>query len=61
MIWKIRDKSYLICVLDKTVKSSKTTETIEESLAIIEQSKGSNCNFFFILLFIYSFFSICIA
>lgn len=41
MIWKIREKCFVICLIDKTIVDPKAIESIDESLAIIEQSKFS--------------------
>ncbi len=39
MIWKIREKCFVICLVDKTVIDQKAIDSIDESLAIVEQSK----------------------
>lgn len=38
-VWKIREKAFLICVMDKNTKHDLYVNKIEESLEILEQSK----------------------
>lgn len=44
LIWRIKEKFYLLCVVDPTVPQMSYTEGIEATLDMIEQSKISSPN-----------------
>jgi hypothetical protein len=46
MVWKIRDSSWFVCIVDKQVELNAYAVFLEEALGIIEQSKHPAYLFF---------------